>query len=127
MKVTKYGDQVLETIEATINEHNKTTKNSSSSNGSTDSVKRRRNGSNNSNGNLNNEDVIDSTGRSKKRVLSRPNEPINIIKYEDLDDSELMECTEFMDSLVDIENDASRSNQNSGGRVLPSWSMAGGN
>lgn len=117
---------MLETIEATINEHYKTTKKSGSSNESTDSGKRRRNGSNNSNGNLNNEDVIDSTGRSKKRVLSRPSEPINIINYEELDDNELMECTEFMESLVDIENDASRSNQNSGGRVLPSWSTAGG-
>ncbi|KAK1374273.1 DNA helicase [Heracleum sosnowskyi] len=126
VKVTKYGDQVLETIEATINEHHKTTKNSSSSNGSTDSGKRRRNGSNNSNGNLN-EDVIDSTGRSKKRVLNRPDQPVNIISYEELDDNDLMECTEFMESLVDIENDASRSNQNSGGRVLPSWSTAGGN
>lgn len=127
VKVAKYGDQVIETIEATINEHYKTTKTNSSSNGSTDSGKRRRNGPNNSNGNLNDEDVIDSTGRSKKRVLSRPSQPINIINYEELDDCELMECEELMESLVDIENDASRSNQNSGGRVLPSWSTAGGN
>lgn len=118
---------MLETVEATINEHYKTTKNSSSSNGSNDSGKRRRNDSNNSNGNLDNEDVIDSTGRSKKRVLNRPNQPVNIISYEEFDDDELMECTEFMESLVDIENDSSRSNQNSGGRVLPSWSTAGGN
>lgn len=118
---------MLQTIEATIKEHNKTTKISSSSNESTDSGKRRRNRSNNSNDNMSNEDVIDSTGRSKKRALSRPNQPVNIIDYEELADSDLIECVEFMESNIDIENDGSRSNQNSGGRVLPSWSRTAGN
>ncbi|KAL1828331.1 ATP-dependent DNA helicase Q-like 4A isoform X2 [Daucus carota subsp. sativus] len=127
VKVARYGDLLLQTIEATINEHNKTTKISSSSNESTDSGKRRRNRSNNSNENMSNDDVIDSTGRSKKRALSRPNQPVNIIDYEELADSDLIECVEFMESNIDIENDGSRSNQNSGGRVLPSWSRTAGN
>lgn len=116
----------METIEATINEYYKTNKKNCSSNESTDSGKKRRNGSNNSNGNSNNDNFIDSTGRSKKRAVSRPSQPVKIIDYEELDDSDFMECVEFMES-VDIENDGSRLNQNSGGRVLPTWSTTAGN
>ena len=34
--------------------------------------------------NFDNDDVIDNTQRSNKMVLRRPNQPINIINYEEI-------------------------------------------
>lgn len=69
-KITKYGDRVLETIEATIRDSHKD-KNSSSSNDSTDS-KRRRQTAGVSNTNSNDYDfLVESTGRSKKRLVKK--------------------------------------------------------
>jgi len=125
VKINKYGDRVLETIEATINEHYKT---GNSSNDSADSAKRRRDMVNNSK----DDDFMDSTGKSKKRAVKRTNQPVNIIEYEEPDHYyDVMDDINFDDSIYDVECNGSHSNgnqnQNSGGRVLPSWSTAAGN
>ncbi|KAK9044368.1 hypothetical protein V6N11_072674 [Hibiscus sabdariffa] len=76
-KVSKYGDRLLETIEATIKEYYKTDKISSgSSNDSNDSAKRRRDTAAASNaipGDDNDDDFAGSTGRSKKRTVEGQN------------------------------------------------------
>ncbi|GMI88192.1 hypothetical protein like AT1G10930 [Hibiscus trionum] len=77
-KVSKYGDRLLETIEATIKEYYKTDKiGSGSSNDSNDSAKRRRDAAaapNENAGDVNDDDDFTrSTGRSKKRTVERQN------------------------------------------------------
>ncbi|KAL6517738.1 hypothetical protein OROMI_033439 [Orobanche minor] len=111
-KITKYGDRVLETIEATIRDHYKGKNSSSSSNDSCDS-KKRRNGSKVSNGTCNDDEFTDSTGRSKKRLLRKQNKDSDnsYVEVEDID---------FDDNLFNVE--VSGVEQVSGGRVLPSWS-----
>ncbi|XP_009787118.1 ATP-dependent DNA helicase Q-like 4A isoform X2 [Nicotiana sylvestris] len=85
VKITKYGDRVLETIEATINEHYKSAKTNSSGNDNTDSGKKRRNSINVQNANSKDEeDFTGSTGRSKKRVLKKQNKNPEVIDYRDL-------------------------------------------
>ena len=115
MKISKYGDRVLETIEATIKEHYKTDKNSSSGN-STDSVKRRRGTVNPSYEDSRDEDdFIASTARSKKRVVEKPNPSVDPVDlFYDITDEDL--------DAFDIEANTSniKANQNNG-RVLPSW------
>lgn len=84
VKIIKYGDRVLETIEATINEH-KSVKTNSSGNDSTDSGKKRRNSINVQNANSKDEeDFTGSTGRSKKRVSKKQNKNPEVIDYRDL-------------------------------------------
>ncbi|KAI7992479.1 ATP-dependent DNA helicase Q-like 4A [Camellia lanceoleosa] len=56
--IGKYGDRLLEAIEATFKEYNKTQKNCSGSNDSLDSTKTRRD----------DDDSMGSIGPSKKRV-----------------------------------------------------------
>ncbi|PIM99694.1 ATP-dependent DNA helicase [Handroanthus impetiginosus] len=123
-KITKYGDRVLETIEATIRDYYKD-KNSSSSNDSSESKRRRRTTNVSSNGHQDNDDFLESTGRSKKRLVKKLNKtseavnlacpPYNNNQYEDID---------FDDSLFDV--DVSEVDQvGYGGRVLPSWSATG--
>ncbi|KZV22716.1 DNA helicase (RECQl4A) isoform 2 [Dorcoceras hygrometricum] len=117
-KITKYGDRVLETIEATVRDYHKD-KNSSSSNDSTDS-KRRRQTTGVSNTNANDDNfLVESTGRSKKRLvkMSDNSSAANLNNgmqceygYEDID---------FDDHLYEVEVD--EIDQNIGGRVLPSW------
>ncbi|XP_052206048.1 ATP-dependent DNA helicase Q-like 4A [Diospyros lotus] len=118
VKVNKYGDRVLETIEATVKEHhNKTDKNSSGSNDSSDSGKRRRDGTKAMNPNSRpDEDFIEGTGKSKKRLLKKPsknsdscNDPV--YDYVDFD------CSNFN---LDDNLPASMADQNEG-RLLPSW------
>ncbi|XP_073271932.1 ATP-dependent DNA helicase Q-like 4A [Primulina huaijiensis] len=114
-KITKYGDRVLETIEATIRDSYKD-KNSSSSNDSTDS-KRRRQADGVSNTNSNDDNfLVESTGRSKKRLVKKVDKSLAT----NLNIS--LECEygyEDIDSLVEVE--VGEIDQNSGGRVLPSW------
>ncbi|KAI3445622.1 hypothetical protein Pfo_002287 [Paulownia fortunei] len=119
-KITKYGDRVLETIEATIRDYYKD-KSSSSSNDSTDS-KRRRRATNVSNGNSNDDDFTESTGRSKKRLVKQQNRNSEAVdacpaydQFEDID---------FDDSLFDVEV-GEIDQGGGGGRVLPSWSTNG--
>uniref|UniRef100_A0A5B7ATW1 DNA 3'-5' helicase n=1 Tax=Davidia involucrata TaxID=16924 RepID=A0A5B7ATW1_DAVIN len=80
-KVSKYGDRVLETIEAIIKEYYKTVRNSSGSNDSTDSMKRRRDAIRFSNAGSKDDDFIESTGRSKKRVQKNQNGSADVIDY----------------------------------------------
>ncbi|KAL3620845.1 hypothetical protein CASFOL_035757 [Castilleja foliolosa] len=112
VKITKYGDRVLGTIEATIRDHYKE-KSSSSSNDSSDS-KKRRNATNISSVRSNDYGLTDSTGRSKKRLVNQQNKaPVAV-------DSSCFEGIDFDDDLFDVE--VSGVDQGSGGRVLPSWS-----
>ncbi|KAJ0976927.1 hypothetical protein J5N97_012401 [Dioscorea zingiberensis] len=74
VKVNKYGDRVLDTIESTIQEHHKTDKNGSgSSNPSSEGTKRRR-ASAVADSNRKDEDFTDCTGQSKKRVTNPAHE-----------------------------------------------------
>ncbi|KAH6766488.1 DNA helicase [Perilla frutescens var. hirtella] len=118
-KITKYGDRLLETIEATIRDHYKD-KSSSSSNDSGDS-KRRRDVINISCGNSNDDDFTQSTARSKKRLVKKKNKNSEAFThanaYPALDDQ--FEDIDFDDNLFDVE--VSEGNQNSGGRVLPTY------
>ncbi|KAK3016325.1 hypothetical protein RJ639_007305 [Escallonia herrerae] len=92
-KIGKYGDRVLETIEGTIKEYYKMDKNTSSSNDSNDSAKRRRDEVRNSNGNLRDDDFMESTGRSKKRVLSKQNSA-DAIDYSEPDYNDYLDFDE---------------------------------
>lgn len=110
--MAKYGDRVLETIEATIKEHYKE-KGSSSSNDSTDS-KRRRDAINASNLS---DDFTQTTARTKKRMVkkqSKNSQAIDVDQFDDID---------FSDDLFDVQ--VSEVDNNNGGRVLPSWSTNG--
>ncbi|OWM84899.1 ATP-dependent DNA helicase Q-like 4A isoform X2 [Punica granatum] len=112
-KVSKYGDRLLETIEATIKEYYKTdNKNSSGSNDSTDSWKRRRDENRGPNLSFEEDEFMKSTGRSKKRAT---------MKEEDFQDC--LDDLDFEDSDCNFEIDGSNPNpvKNIGGRVLPSW------
>ncbi|KAK4339909.1 hypothetical protein RND71_041371 [Anisodus tanguticus] len=85
VKITKYGDRVLETIEATIRDHRKSAKTSGSGNDTTDSGKKRRNSVNVQNGNSKDEEYFtESTGRTKKRVLKKQDKPTEVVDYRDL-------------------------------------------
>ncbi|XP_015165036.1 ATP-dependent DNA helicase Q-like 4A isoform X2 [Solanum tuberosum] len=82
VKINKYGDNVLETIEATVRDYYKSDKTSSSGNDNTDSGKKRRNSINVQNGNSKDEEFFtESTGCTKKRVLKKHAE---VIDYRDL-------------------------------------------
>ncbi|KAK6131895.1 hypothetical protein DH2020_034368 [Rehmannia glutinosa] len=121
-KITKYGDRVLETIEATIRDHYK---DNSSSNDSTDS-KRRRNFTNVSSGTSNDDDfTIESTARSKKRLVKKLNKNPEFVDHDHARPAydDRFEDIDFDDSLFDVE--VSGVDQVSGGRVLPSWSTKG--
>lgn len=119
VKITKYGDRLLETIEATIREHHKD-KSSSSSNDSLDSKRRR-----DALRNCNEDDFTQSTARTKKRLVKKQNKssqqasdhacriPSDQLELDDIN---------FDDDLFDIQ--VSEVDQNSRGRELPSWSWS---
>lgn len=127
MKLKKYGDRLLETIEATIKQHNNINKNSSSSNDSADSIKRRREAAKvSSNGTSNgDEDMMGSTGRSKKRAVAAGK----------TSEIKLMEVDVFSDCLdadLDYDDQVFEMQANNGlinpmgetnvnGRKLPVW------
>lgn len=118
IKVTKYGDRVLETIEATIKGHS----NSGSSNDSNDSGKRRRESANTiANAEFEEDDfAAESTARSKKKAPKKhrkQNEP-------PIDYADLGYFDEFMDADLE-ENSDPQINGGNGGRVLPSWRAPG--
>ncbi|KAJ0800851.1 putative DNA helicase [Helianthus annuus] len=153
-KVSKYGDKVLEVIEATIKEHYGGTRpedienkrntymnidsyafegrhsltggNGSSAN-SSDSAKRRRNTVINTyDASRDDDDFVDdfvaSTARSKKRVVEKPN-PNPIVDPVDYFDEIPDEVLDFCDSFDNVGTNVSsqKAEQNTGGRVLPSW------
>lgn len=85
VKFTKYGDKVLETIEATIRDHRKSGTTSKSGNDRTDSGKKRRNYINVQNGNSKDEEYFtENTGCTKKRVLKKQNKHAEVFDYRDL-------------------------------------------
>ncbi|KAG6398666.1 hypothetical protein SASPL_140133 [Salvia splendens] len=108
MKLSRYGDRLLETIEATIREHNKE-KSRSSSNDSLDS-KRRRDAASIPDGN---DDFTESTARTKKRLVKKQDKSSQQQQAYQFDLGDI----DFDDDLFDVEVDQSTS-----GRVLPSWS-----
>ncbi|KAH0988037.1 hypothetical protein GBA52_015214 [Prunus armeniaca] len=97
-KLAKYGDRILETIEAAIKEYYKTDKNSTSSN----------------------------DNRSKKKAPKRQNKTIEAYSYAEPDYPQLIDdeldlyCYDFEVNASDM-----KTNQNAGGRVLPQWSTPG--
>lgn len=112
---------MLDTIESTLKENYKTDKNSSSSNDSTDSMKRRRNSD--ASANFEDYSFTKSADRSKKRVTNSQNKTPKACSevepdyYSHLLDDDL----DFVNDDFENNNSNTRSNQNSGGRVLPSW------
>ncbi|VVA38643.1 Hypothetical predicted protein [Prunus dulcis] len=124
-KLAKYGDRILETIEAAIKEYYKTDKNSTSSNDSND-MKRKRDGNNNGNENFDDNDFTKSTDRSKKKAPKRQNKTIEAYSYAEPDYPQLIDdeldlyCYDFEVNASDM-----KTNQNAGGRVLPQWSTPG--
>ncbi|OIV91529.1 hypothetical protein TanjilG_08941 [Lupinus angustifolius] len=100
-KVSKYGDQLLETIENTISEHYKLDKNSSGSKGSVDSAKRRRPLIEEPEANGEDNDLLNSTDRSKKRTVKRRNKKTEIYDSEEEVDNNDYGC---LDEELDFEN-----------------------
>ncbi|KAK8624994.1 hypothetical protein V6N13_089878 [Hibiscus sabdariffa] len=110
-KVSKYGDRLLETIEATVKEYYKTDKiGSDSSNGSNDSAKRRRDttAAPNANAGDDDDDFTKSTGRSKRRTVERQgrdgdaNASKNRGYYNNADDHEVV--FDDLDYVYDVES-----------------------
>ncbi|GER26748.1 ATP-dependent DNA helicase Q1 [Striga asiatica] len=116
-KLMRYGDRVLETIEVTIREHNRD-KNGTSSNDSSDSRKRG-NDTKVSSGTSNDDDFVESTGRTRKRLAKNQDKNLEPVydAFHEFDD------IDFDDDLIDVEvSEVVRVN---GGRVLPSWPING--
>ncbi|KAK1430220.1 hypothetical protein QVD17_12800 [Tagetes erecta] len=143
-RVSRYGDRVLETIEATIKEHyggtwtgdteNKrnmnmnidsyaferrhslTSGNGSSAN-SSDSVKRRRNTTKNTLDDIkDDDDFVVSTARSKKRVLEKPNVTVDYIDdYDEIPDEVFDLCDSFDNAGSNVSSQ--KVEQNIGGRL----------
>ncbi|TXG53728.1 hypothetical protein EZV62_018984 [Acer yangbiense] len=128
-KVSKYGDRLLETIEATIKEYYKTNRNSSGSNDSNDSIKRRRDENRTPNGYTEaDDDYTKSTARSKKRIAKIQNQNAEVLHSKEPEVySECLDDVDFDDYNYNFEINGSavKGDQNSGGRVLPPWSTSG--
>ncbi|BFG30236.1 hypothetical protein CerSpe_165100 [Prunus speciosa] len=123
-KLGKYGDRILETIEAAIKEYYKTAKNSTSSNDSND-IKRKRDG-NNGNENFDDDDFTKSTDRSKKRAPKRQNKTIEAYSYAEPDYPQLIDDElDLYDYDFEVNASDMKTNENAGGRVLPQWSTPG--
>ncbi|GAB2229187.1 hypothetical protein Droror1_Dr00023323 [Drosera rotundifolia] len=132
-KMSKYGDRILETIEATIKEfYQKSERNGNGgSNDSTDSAnKRRRDALKDSNGSTGEDESFENMARIRKRAAkaleTRGGEISELIEEEsfsecidvdiDLDD-------EFCEAYHTNGSDSTASRSGSG-RVLPSWSTS---
>ncbi|TXG64063.1 hypothetical protein EZV62_011057 [Acer yangbiense] len=128
-KVSKYGDRLLETIEATIKEYYETNRNSSGSNDSNDSIKRRRDENRTPNGYTEaDDDYTKSTARSKKRIAKIQNQNAEVLHSKEPEVySECLDDVDFDDYNYNFEINGSavKGDQNSGGRVLPPWSTSG--
>ncbi|XVF01151.1 hypothetical protein REPUB_Repub04eG0063700 [Reevesia pubescens] len=133
-KISKYGDRLLETIEATIKEHYKTDKNSSNSNDSNDSAKRRRDANvapcTNAD-DADDDDFTRSTGRSKKRTVKKQDQDGDAYSSKDpdynnnqcpVDDDLDFDYDDYIDCDVEPNCPEKRVDMNGLGRVLPSWS-----
>ncbi|XP_068329052.1 ATP-dependent DNA helicase Q-like 4A isoform X1 [Pyrus communis] len=124
IKAARYGDRILETIEAAIKEYFKTEKNSSGSNDSND-IKRKRDGNRDRKENVEDDD-FKSTDRLKKMALKKQSKTIEAYSYVEPDYSVFID-DELDLSGYDFEANAPdmKTNQNGGGRVLPRWSTPG--
>ncbi|KAM2156196.1 hypothetical protein ACFX1R_041918 [Malus domestica] len=124
VKAARYGDRILETIEAAIKEYFKTDKNSSGSSDSND-IKRKRDGNRDRKENVEDDD-FKSTDRLKKMALKKQSKTIEAYSYVEADysvfiDDELdLSGYDFEANVPDM-----KTNQNGGGRVLPQWSTPG--
>ncbi|KAD4179413.1 hypothetical protein E3N88_28004 [Mikania micrantha] len=146
-KVNKYGDRVLETIEATIKEHyggtlpdniknkrhtnmnidsyaferrNSSTGGNGSSANSSDSLKRRRSTIKDTCDDLRDEDdFVASTARSKK-VLVKPNSSVDHVDYYDEIPDDILDLCDSFDNEGPNAS-SQKAEHNSGGRILPSW------
>ena len=123
----KYGDQILETIEATIKEHYKTDKNGSSSNESNDSAKRSRDTKMVLQMRMQTMTTSLEARRSKKRTVKRQNQDGEAYCSKDPEDYNNNQCP--ADDNLDFDDYDVESNcpevsvdLNGLGRVLPSWS-----
>lgn len=124
-KVSKYGDRLLETIAKTINEYYNTDKNSSGSKGSVDSAKRRREANRTPDSNGEDDDaLIKSTGRSKKRTVKRQIKKAEI--YESEEEDYYHGCLDEDLDCIDIDNVVldKLTGTNAAGRVLPQWTAS---
>ncbi|BAT86759.1 hypothetical protein VIGAN_05006800 [Vigna angularis var. angularis] len=124
-KVSKYGDEILETIENTINEYYKLDKASSGSKGSADSAKRRRESNGDPYANAEDDDALtNSTGRSKKRTIKRQNKKAVI--YDSAEEDYFSGChDEDLDfDLIEIDALDQVTCKNASGRVLPQWTTS---
>ncbi|XP_044512347.1 ATP-dependent DNA helicase Q-like 4A isoform X2 [Mangifera indica] len=127
-KVSKYGDRLLETIELTIKDFYNPNRNSSSSNDSNDSVKRKRDENMVPNANKEDDDFTKSTARSKKRAANWQNNNAKAFHSQDTDSyNQCIDDPDFDDCFYDCEmnGEATKPDQNIGGRVLPSWQSPG--
>ncbi|KAL2617245.1 hypothetical protein AAZV13_08G174800 [Glycine max] len=124
-KVSKYGDQLLETIEKTVNEHYKLDNIGSGSKGSADSTKKRRVPNGNSDTNVEDDDApTKSTGRSKKRTVKRQNRKGVI--YDSPEEDYFQGCPdEDLDfDIIEIDALDQVTCKNTAGRVLPQWTAS---
>ncbi|KAI9103562.1 hypothetical protein K1719_023185 [Acacia pycnantha] len=122
-KVSKYGDRLLETIEKTIREYNKSDKSSSWSNESNDSAKRRRGSKGKADGGDgdNDDECTRSNGRSKKRTVKKNNRKA-VVYDSGAEEDYFKDCLDEDLDLDNIENTAMDINRrNSEGRVLSEW------
>ena len=127
-KINKYGDRVLDTIECTIREYQKASKNSisSGSNENADAMKRRRESIGiNSNGH--DDDFAESSAQFKKRApksgtnqTAAPDTMSISTSFQRCIDVDLDGCDEEAEETI------SKANQKGSGRVLPQWSKPGG-
>ncbi|KAG9147521.1 hypothetical protein Leryth_007320 [Lithospermum erythrorhizon] len=129
VKLAKYGNQILDTIERIIREHGKTGKTSSSSNDSSDSAKRRRDAEGTARGDTrddeNDERFVQSTARTKRRTLKKKkndtadnNECRDQSHFDELDDELLYEFY----TEAELNGSIPKMDTYNEGRVLPSWS-----
>ncbi|CAA0841508.1 ATP-dependent DNA helicase Q-like 4A [Striga hermonthica] len=116
-KLMRYGDRVLETIEATIRDHYGD-KNGTNSNDSSDSRKRG-NDTKVSSGTSNDDDFVEITGPTRKRLAkNRDKNPEPVYDaFHEFDD------INFDDDLIEVE--VGEVDRVKGGRVLPSWLVNG--
>ncbi|KAK1309981.1 ATP-dependent DNA helicase Q-like 4A [Acorus calamus] len=126
-KITKYGDRILETIEATIREHQKTCKSggSGSSNENGDVTKRRRGAGAISESNADNaNDFGEAIGQKSKRRITKLGARIksNNLSYDEPCIDVELDFDDFDQENVESNTKA---NVNKDGRVLPQWSHSG--
>ncbi|KAI4296227.1 hypothetical protein L6164_036202 [Bauhinia variegata] len=123
-KISKYGDRVLETIGKTIKVYNKFGSNSCGSNESTDSAKRRREALGDLNAKLEDDDLTNSTDRSKRRTTKKQNRKAEA--HDSAEEDLYVDCLDDDLDFDKLEDDAldKVTLKNALGRVLPQWTAS---